>query len=152
MNMKKIKIGFFKKYNGLISLCLVLLGFSTACEQGADEYGTPSVEYGVPHATFIVKGNVKSENSSSMIPNIRVVMGYDTTFTNESGNYQVENTSFPDDQLFLVEFKDVDGSANGNYQPIDTVVEFKDPQFTGGSSWDAGKVENELNVNLKPKE
>lgn len=151
--MRKIKIGFLRKYNGLIGLLLALLGFSTACERGADEYGTPPVEYGVPHATFIVKGNVKAENTSSTISNIRVVTNQDTVYTDESGNYQVENTDFPSDQTFTLEFKDVDGEINGEYQPIDTTIEFKDPQFTGGSgSWYEGKTEKELNVNMKPKE
>ncbi len=151
--MRKIKIGFLRKYNGLISLLLALLGFSTACEQGADEYGTSAVEYGVPHATFIVKGNVKAENTSSAIANIQVVMNQDTVYTDESGNYQVENTEFPEDQTFLLKFKDVDGEINGEFQPLDTTIEFKDPQFTNGSgSWYEGKTEKELNVNMKPKE
>ena len=78
-------------------------------------------------------------------------MNHDTTYTNESGKYQLENSDFPEDQSFLVEFKDVDGTNNGEYMPLDTIIKFINPQFTGGSgSWDAGKTEKVLNVNLKP--
>jgi len=151
--MKKIQTGFLKRSNSFIGLILSLLGFSAACSLSSCEYGSPVVEYGTPHATFIVRGDVKSETDSSAIPNIRVVMNNDTTYTNESGIYQVENMEFPKDQALLVQFEDTDGATFGEYQPLDTIVEFIDPQFSGGSgSWDAGTTEKEVNVKLKVKE
>jgi len=149
--MKNLKIEFLKKHNRLISFLLSILGFSAVCVLNGCAYGTP-VEYGVPNASFIVKGTVKSENNSALIPHIRVVMGNDSTYTDSSGNYQVENNGFPQDQSYLLKFKDIDGSVNGEYQTQDTIVEFKDPQFTGGSdSWYAGRTEKVVNVNLKSK-
>ena len=151
--MKKIQTSLFKRYNTLISFLLSVLGFGVACSLSSCEYGTPAVEYGTPFANFKVKGNVKSEVTSNPILNIRVVMGHDTTFTDESGNYQVENTDFPDDQTFLVEFNDVDGETNGEYQPLDTIVNFIDPEYSGGSdTWYNGETEKEINVKLKDKE
>lgn len=148
-----MKTSIFKRFNGLISFLLSILGFGAACSLSSCEYGTPAVEYGTPYATFKVKGNVQSEMTSDSIPNIRVVMGYDTTFTDESGNYQISNTDFPDDQTFLVEYKDIDGETNGDYQPLDTIVEFVDPEFSGGTgNWDSGETEKEVNVKLKDKE
>lgn len=148
-----MKRSLLKKYNIFLSSLLSILGFGAACSLGSCEYGSPVVEYGTPHATFKVSGNVKSEKTSSNVPHIRVVMGEDTTFTDESGNYQVENMSFPDDQTFLVEFKDLDGDLNGEFQPLDTIVNFVDPEFSGGSgSWDGGETEKELDVKLKEKE
>lgn len=144
--MKKIKTSLFKRYSTLTSFLLSILGFGAACSLSGCEYGTP-------FATFKVKGNVKSEVTSNAIPNIRVVMEYDTTFTDESGNYQISNTEFPYDQTFLVEFKDIDGETNGEYQPLDTIVEFNDPEFSGGTdNWDSGETEKEVNVKLKNKE
>ena len=149
--MKNLKIEFLKKHNRLISFLISILGFSGVCVLDSCAYGTP-VEYGTPNASFIVKGTVKSENDSSLIPQIRVVMGYDSTLTDASGNYQVENSDFPQDQSYLLKFKDIDGSVNGEYQTLETTVEFKDPQFTGGSdSWYSGRTEKVVNVNLKPK-
>ena len=148
-----MKRALLKKYNTVINLLLSILGFGTACSIGGCEYGLPPVEYGTPHATFKVIGNVRSEATSDNLPFIRVVMGYDTAFTDESGNYQVKNIEFPQDQTFLVEFKDVEGEANGEYQPLDTIVEFIDPEFSGGSGgWDNGETKKEINVELKDKE
>lgn len=138
------------KYNTLISCLLSVLGFGAACSLGGCEYGSPYVEYGTPYATFKVKGNVSSEATSDNLPYIRVVMREDTAFTDESGNYQVENIDFPKDQTFLVEFKDMDGEVNGAYQPLDTIVEFIDPEFSGSSGgWDSGETEKEIDVTLK---
>lgn len=148
--MKKIKTGFLKKYNALITLLITLLGFSTACEKEDDEPGYPATEYGVPHAVFRVKGKVQSENNSSSISNIRVVMNYDTAYTDETGVYEVRAVDFPDDQSYVVEFDDIDGAANGEYQSKDSVVVFKDSEYVGGSgSWYRGEAEKELNVKLK---
>ena len=151
--MNTIKRIVYKRFNALIGILLSLLGFGAACSLGSCEYGTFMAEYGTPHATFKVIGSVKSEATSNVLPSIRVVMGSDTSFSDASGNYQVENRDFPNDQTFLVEFKDVDGEANGEYQPLDTIVEFIDPEFTGGSGgWDNGETEKEINVELKDKE
>ena len=148
-----MKRALFKKYNTLISFMLSILGFGTACSLSSCEYGAPYVEYGTPYATFKVKGNVQSEVTSNSLPSIRVVMGEDTAFTDVSGNYQVKNIEFPNDQVFLVEFTDIDGETNGEYQPLDTIVEFTDPNFSGGSGgWDSGETEKEINVKLKDKE
>jgi putative lipoprotein (rSAM/lipoprotein system) len=110
------------------------------------------VEYGVPHATFVVIGTILSEVDSTPIQSIRVVMEHDTVYTDPSGRYRVENSGFPDNNTLLVQFEDTDGATNGSYNPLDTIVEFKDPQFSGGSgSWDAGTTGKEVDVELKQK-
>jgi len=148
-----MKRTLLKRYNTLLSFLLSILGFGAACSLSGCEYGILVAEYGTPYATFKVNGNVKSEETSDNIPNIRVVMGVDTAFTDAQGNFQVSASDFPDDQTFLVEFKDIDGETNGEYQPLDTIVEFIDPEFTGGSGgWDNGETEKEINVELKDKE
>lgn len=148
-----MRISLCKKFNALISFLLSILGFGAVCSLSSCEYGTPAAEYGTPYATFKVNGSVKSDMTSNVLPSIRVVMGYDTTFTDEAGNYQVENQDFPDDQIFLVEFQDIDGDLNGEYQPLDTIVNFIDPEFSGGSGgWDNGETDKEINVKLKDKE
>jgi putative lipoprotein (rSAM/lipoprotein system) len=140
--------------NRLISFLLSILGFGAASSiTCCCMYGSPVVEYGTPHATFRVKGSVQTEMNSDALPHIRVVMGEDTAYTDEQGNYQVENIDFPDDQIFLVEFSDIDGVVNGEYQPLDTLVAFTDPEFSGGSDgWYEGETEKEIHVKLKNKE
>ena len=150
--MKKVKIRFFKSYNSLISILLTILGFSAACDHSADEYGTPIAEYGTPHATFIVKGQVQSETDSKSISNIQVIMNLDTSYTDSNGKYVVESSNFPQSQTYLLKFKDIDGAANQEFNDLDTIVEFKDPQFTGGTgNWDAGETVKEINVKMKPQ-
>ena len=150
--MKKINHKFLKQYNALLGVILSLLGFSTACEMSADEYGTMHVEYGVPHATFIVKGNVATEETDKPISNIQVVMNYDTSFTNSEGKYEIATIEFPTDQTFNLEFKDVDGAENEKFQSLDTLVKFIDPQFENGKgNWDSGEVEKTLDIQLKSK-
>lgn len=150
--MKRIHINVLKRYNSFIAFLIAILGFTTACEKFADEYGPPAPEYGVPSATFIVKGKVESNTNSEAIPGIRVVMGYDTTFSDEKGIYEVENNNFPSDVNFKLEFTDTDGAQNGEYSPHDTIVEFKNPEFTDGDgSWYQGKTEKEVNVKLNKK-
>jgi len=132
---------------------LSILGFGAACGFSACEYGAGYVEYGTPHAMFKVKGSVKSEATSDNISGIRVIMRVDTTFTDAQGNYEVGASDYPGDQAFLVEFKDTDGGSNGEYQPLDTIVEFTDPAFTGGEgAWYGGMTEKEIDVELKDKE
>lgn len=150
--MKKIRTFLLKKTNSLISIFLSLLGFGAVCSLGGCEH-FGAMEYGTPHAIFKVKGTVKSEATSEAIPNIRVVMDYDTAYTDASGNYLVGVDRFPSDQTFHVQFTDIDGAANGEYDSLGVAVEFVDPEFTGGSgSWDNGEIEKVINVNLKEKE
>lgn len=152
--MKIIRKKFFTGYNAIITALLAILGFSTACERFM---GT---EYGVPHAKFILKGKITSADNKIAVPNIRVIMQYDTlskqgdtTYSDSNGNYlAVDEFGFPISRTYSIKFTDTDGTTNGEFQNLDTVVEFKDPDFTGGDGhWDDGKTQKEFNVALKPK-
>lgn len=152
--MKIIRKNFFTGYNVIITALMALLGFSTACERFLGS------EYGTPHARFILKGKITSADNNNPVPNIRVTMQFDTlskqgdtTYSDSNGNYQaVDEFGFPISRSYSIKFADIDGTANGEFQNLDTVVEFKDPVFTGGDShWDNGKTQKEFNVALKPK-
>ncbi len=148
--MLKIKISLYKRINILISFLLTLLGFScTKNESGDDDI---YVEYGVPSASFVVEGTVSSTSTSSAIPNIQVIMGYDTTYTNDSGEYMIEQYAFPIDTTFIVSFKDIDGSNNGSYADLDTTAVFKDEEYTDGDGWFAGTTTKTLDIELDDKE
>ena len=144
-----MKRNILKKYNYILAFLLSVLGVGAACSLGGCEYGTPAEEYGVPMATFKIHGTVTSEENDK-IPNIRVVLRTDTTYTDQNGAYAVQTNTFPDDEYFLVELDDIDGTANGAYQPLDTTVVFVDPQFVNGDgSWYAGETSKEVNIILK---
>lgn len=143
--MKKLNINYRKNYSTILTILLALLGFSCAKD--------PKVEYGTPNARFIVKGKVTSSDLNEPVKNIRVIMRFDTTFTDNSGNYQItDRDGFPTDQTYLINFRDIDGSLNGNYEDEDTTVEFKNPQFTGGDGhWYQGETTKNLDIKLNPR-
>lgn len=140
-----MKIKFLKTYNVLIAGLLAILGFTTACDS-KDEYGTPS-------AKFIVNGKVKVSETDLPIENVRVTMQGDTTYTNADGVYQVvDKWGFPTDQTYNLEFQDIDGEENGEFNELDTIVEFKDPKFLDGDGdWYSGETSKEFDVKLTPK-
>lgn len=136
----------------MIRFLISLLGVGAASSLTGCMYGSPAVEYGTPFATFKVNGIVQSEQTSEGIPGIRVIMEADTTYTDVSGHYLVQQQRFPEERVFTVEFDDVDGEMNGSFISADTIAEFIDPEFTGGTDgWNSGETEKEINVKLKDK-
>ena len=148
--MKKAKIKFYSVYNTIILGLMGLLGLTTSCEKlGPD----PVAEYGVPSAKFIVNGNVSNAADNTAIKNIRVIMRGDTSFTDNNGNYKVvEEYGYPGDQKIDIEFTDIDGATNGDFHNLDTLVEFKNAEFTNGDGdWYAGETSKEFNIELDKK-
>ncbi len=150
--MINLKLKLIKTINIFIGVLLTFLGFS--CDKnGLDEYGSPVVEYGSPYATFIVDGTVTSASSSKAISNVQVIMGTDTSYTNESGEYEVSQTDYPVDQAFVLEINDIDGSSNGEYAAQDSTIEFTDSEFTGGDDdWYSGETTKTINIKLEDQE
>ena len=147
--MKRVKNKFYKTSNAIIFGLLALLGFASSCSKEPNS----KVEYGTPSAKFIVNGKVNSKETNIPIKNIRVVMDRDTSFTDNEGNYQVvENNGFPDNQTFHIHFQDIDSTINGDYENLDTTVEFVNPQFVNGDGhWYEGETSKEFNVKLDKK-
>jgi len=146
-----MKRQILKKYNRLISLLLSLLGIGgtftfISCD------GTGQVEYGTPSATFKIFGKVTSEDGDQ-IPYIKVkaaMHNYDSSYTNEAGEYTLVLGSFPSDQDFYMEYSDVDGPSNGLYQTKDSTVSFVNPQFENGDgSWYSGEASKKVDIQLK---
>jgi len=134
-----------KSYNAIIASLLAIIGFAPSCDFKT-EYGTPSAE-------FIVTGTVVSSETNLPIENIRVIMQRDTTLTNKDGNFEVaDKYGFPTDQTYTIEYRDIDGESNIAYEDLDTIVEFKNPKFTGGDGhWFSGETRKELDVKLTRK-
>ncbi len=144
--MKKVQRRFWILSNALISAILALIGFSS-CSETLDEYGTPS-------ADFKVMGNVSSKSNQQSIPGIRVVMNRDTVHTGADGNYVIiDKGAFPTNQTYEISFEDIDGTLNGSFMKYDTIVEFEDPQFSGGNdSWYDGETAQTMNIQMEPEE
>jgi putative lipoprotein (rSAM/lipoprotein system) len=151
--MNIIKVRFLTGFNVILTALSALLGFATACER------FPRMEYGTPHATFITKGRITSVQNNNPIPGIEVRMiadsnriQIDSIKSGIDGLYSVDGSLFPVSQILTMHFRDIDGIANGEFQDLDTVIEFKDPVFRDGDGhWYQGETEKELNVKLNPK-
>jgi putative lipoprotein (rSAM/lipoprotein system) len=153
--MKEIQTKFLKYSNAIIVGLLAILGFASCCDNDDVEYGTPS-------ATFIVRGKVTSIETQEAIKNIKVIVhgdtsiGYywnrDTTVTDNEGNYVIDKHGFPENRAFKIQFQDIDSLLNGEYQNLDTIIEFNNPVFTGGDGdWYVGETTKEINIKLIPK-
>lgn len=143
----RLRNSLFTTLNKLFLALITFLGFS------CDPDGPWRVEYGSPHADFIVNGSIVDESTLNELSNIQVVMDYDTVYSNENGNYEIKVTNSPQSQIYTISFKDIDGALNGAFLPTDTVVDFSDEQFKNGDgSWYSGEKSKEINIKLNPDE
>jgi putative lipoprotein (rSAM/lipoprotein system) len=140
-----VKNKILRTYNVILVGLLSILGFASSCES--------RMEYGTPSAKFIVNGKVTSAETNQPIENIRVAMQGDTSFTDSNGVYQViDKWGFPSDQIYNILFHDIDGETNIEFTDLDTIVEFKDPKFSGGDGdWYSGETSKDFDVKLTPK-
>jgi len=136
---------WIKKYNSILFVMIGLLGFAVACTKDSP------VEYGTPSADFILNGVVENQ-ASQPISNIKVRVGWDSTYTAIDGKFSLKNRYFPADQSFIFKLTDIDGVANGNYQNKDTTIAFTNNTFTNGDGhWYSGKVEKSVIIKLTSK-
>ena len=131
--MKKVHIKFLKSYNALIVVILSLLGFATSCFK-------PMTDYGIPSANYTIKGKIVLSVDTSALSNIQVKIEADSVKSDVNGNYQIIKSGVGVNTSYIVQFRDVDGTANGEIAPLDTFVKFND-----------GGTVKELDVKLKPQ-
>lgn len=156
-----MKARFNHWYNAVLTALLSVLGYGCSSEEPMDEYGPPIMEYGAPHADYIIKGTVTDESgtpvqgikTSLQQVNRMQVYCIESVQTNASGSYQLKHTGVRN-QDYKVIAEDIDGEANGGEYLSDTLdidydkaVKVKD----GDGSWYLGEYEIPLNVRLKKK-
>jgi len=139
--------------NKFIAFLIALLGFASACKDGP--WGGMAM-YGTPQADYIVKGNITSTKDNSILKGIRVIardadspFHCDTVKSDVSGNYQAKIMNIEVTKINLT-LTDIDGATNGSFEPLDTMVTFTNPKFTGGDGWYTGKTEKVLHLKMKP--
>ena len=162
-----MKVRFYRWYNAVLTVLLSMLGYgcSTSEEEDVYMYGA-LVEYGAPHADYIVKGIVTDE-AETPVQGIKtflkqvdkteagtIIFGMDSIQTNETGGYQLEYTGLPQPGIKLI-VEDVDGEANGGEFLSDTLdIDFNKAVQTkeGDHRWYGGVYEITQDVKLKKKQ
>ena len=156
--MKTMKKSFFRFFDKIVVLLLGGLGMFSACNLLTPGY-TP-VEYGMPHAAFVLQGTVTDNATSQPIQNIRVVrpFGYenkysDTTYTDKNGKYVYLFGDFPE-LKYQLKFEDIDGEDNGGqFQTKEIEGQFTQADLVEkGEGWYTGKFAKTEDVALDPEE
>lgn len=136
---------------------LSLLGFS-----GCREIFNLRTEYGQPHATYKVIGQVTDEGGKP-IPGIEVKgnLNYvkdgplqlmDKTVTTDSdGKYILDSSNWPGSTSATLEFTDIDGEANGGEFESATLSTSLQKVAEGDGNWYEGSYTGTGNIRLKKK-
>jgi putative lipoprotein (rSAM/lipoprotein system) len=150
--MKKSVIKFYDK--ALVAL-LSFLGVFGSCDK--DTAGEePRVEYGMPYATYEIKGVVTDKKTDKPIPNIRIVKPVyeefgDTLYTDANGKYVFNFSDFPENEkTFKLKAEDIDGFQNGGLfisEEIDVVITKAD-KVESGQGWYSGKFVKTKDIEL----
>lgn len=121
------------------------------------DYQESPAEYGMPHATYKVIGQVSSEDGTP-IPGIEVLMtlynqdDFMKGTTDNQGKVEIVLDAWPNETQASVEFKDVDGEANGGlFQSEKAIVTFQ-KEAEGQGHWYEGTFSAEVKVKLKKQE
>lgn len=162
-----------KKWNvgSLLSGALALLGFA-GCTSGDEPslYGSPSVDYRVLGTVTDTQGKplegiqVVVNNPDALTyydENVGVVkvkyesgkLTPDTVYTDKDGKFSSYKVKGISDFELVVEFQDIDGTANGGEFQLKllTQKELDKKQLKKGSDWYAGEFEYSKTVQLKRK-
>ena len=167
----KMKVRFNRWYNAVLTALLSMLGFSCSLDE-PDEYGSTPVEYGAPHADYILKGTVTDE-AGTPVQGIKTslkevykdeghIYGMDSIQTNPSGNYQFTYRLGSDfygkphetgEHIKLI-VEDIDGEANGGEFLSDTLdIDYNKAVKVGEGDqrWYEGTFEVVTDIKLKKK-
>ena len=121
-------------YEIIAGAILSLFGFS-GCE-GIEDIIYPKSEYGMPHATFAIKGTVKAEDTGNPVEGIKVKFRQKQEEYDENGNpFYIEKeftsdkegkvegsfTEWPNDKNIEFTFEDIDKGENGGWFAPDTL-------------------------------
>ena len=151
-----MKIKYLKLKNWLYVALGGMLGINLSCDK------TPPLacEYGVPEATYTIKGKVTDSNQHP-VAGIEVRISNNSfdnndysysneTLTDDNGRYEISTYQFPNIDTMYVQFRDIDSTANGHYADTVVTVLFKDAEFSGASgNWNYGSATVTKDVQLR---
>lgn len=164
-----MKVRFNHWYNTILTALLTLLGYGcSATDEPLYMYGS-IVEYGTPYADYQISGTVTDEKGTS-VKDIKVAIKYvyqkkdgtvmtegvDSTTTNGSGKYAIENRRFISDPSLKLIVEDIDGEANGGAFKSDTInIDYENAKKVKdadkGEHWNNGTFAIQQDIKLKKK-
>lgn len=131
----------------LITFSALAVMFAFGCKKTEDNK--------TPHADYIFRGIVKSEQTSQTIKNIKVTitnLGNKNTTTNENGAYNFEYYNVDLITNWNFKFEDIDSTANGLFENKDTTIIINSSFFHDyDGEWYTGRLESDINITLRPK-
>jgi len=172
--MKKINRKFIKGTNWALAGLLSFLGFSSCDLTTPDDRETP-VEYGTPHAEFVVSGKV-TDTGGNALKGIRVVVpgvdhhqkassGYfpdnpvitselnDTLYTKDNGSFEYSYIGFPTNDSINIKMKFEDVSENARFETDSTKITFFSSELEGSKGgWFEGTAKKVVQFMLKKKD
>ena len=158
----KINRTLIKCTNWALAGILSMLGFTGCLKE-------PTVEYGMPHADYTVKGKVVNKATGKPVLGIRVTYNSGNTpeygipstpyapkssvITDANGTFKLTEKSYnlyPYTQEKIPVFvEDIDGEENGLFHPEIIEVDFRNAEQTGKRDhWYEGEYTVTLNVEL----
>ncbi|MCD7977818.1 MAG: radical SAM-associated putative lipoprotein [Tannerellaceae bacterium] len=160
--MKMLSHLFTKHTSWLFPCLLSLLGFSCS---DSDDPEPLICEYGSPFAHFAIKGKVVSETDQKALPDMQVIINYDsqirdstyatyfrdTLYTDINGDFEWDTH---DITLYHMPVKiitsDPDTLSGTTFAPDTTLVTFESSDMQNAERWFEGEAEKEITIALKP--
>lgn len=140
----------------LVLFLLTLLGFSTVYSQ--NEENRPMMKYGVPRATFHLKGKVTNAQGRPVKEAQVIVKNEengtaDVFITDKKGKFEYNTTIFPKEHTYQIEVSDLDGKKNkGDFETkTHEVLIHKEDYQTTDDAWNRGDVIKEETIVLEKK-
>jgi len=152
-----MKTKFAHLFELIAGFLLSLLGFP-----GCREIFNLRAEYGQPHATYKVIGQVTDEGGKP-IPGIEVKgnlnyvkdgplqLMHKTVTTDSDGKYILDSSNWPGSTSATLEFTDIDGEANGGEFESATLSTSLQKVAEGDGNWYEGSYTGTGNIRLKKK-
>lgn len=141
----------------LVPFLLALLGFSSVYSQ-EDGENRPLLKYGVPRATFELKGHVTNERNRPVKDAQITITNHDNgtadmLLTDHKGRFEYSTDIFPAEHTYKIQVNDIDGRKHrGDFASQERNVKISQEDYKGTDDpWDKGTVRKEEKFVLRKK-